>query len=87
MRLQKLQSYKLLSNPDIQRGFACNFYVTFVTFETFSKCVTAKVTRNTLIISKCNIVTFVTVFFPSEIIFIEFFPKDFNYFPYFGTRI
>ena len=73
MRLQKLQSYKQPSNPDKQRVFACNFCVTFVTFETILNFVTAIVTSNSLIISVCNFVTVVTDFFiSSEIIFVEF---------------
>ncbi len=88
MRLQKLQSYKLPLNPDKQSFFACNSSVTFVTFETFSKCVTAKVTRNSLIINERNFVTFVPVFFiSSEIIFAELFLGDFDDFSDSWARI
>ena len=85
---QTSQRHKLPSTHDKQRGFVCDFSVTFVTFVTFSIFVTAKVTRNSLIISKCDVVTFVTVFFIySEIIFTEFFLGDFDDFACFLFRI
>lgn len=81
MRLQKLQSYKLPSNPDKQRLFACNFSVTFVTFATFLKIVTQRLCLNLLKIielNKCNFVTFFFIY--SEIIFYKFFLVDFEFF-------
>lgn len=81
MRLQKLQSYKLSSNPDKQRVFACNLSVTFVTFATFLKFVTGRLRLNTLKIKELNKCNFVTSFFiSSEVIFYKFFLVDFELF-------
>ena len=85
---QTSQRHKLPSTHDNKGNFACDFSVTFVTFVTFSICVTAKVTHNSLIISKCDVVTFVPVFsISSEIIFTELFLRDFDDFACFLFRI
>lgn len=74
MRLQKLQSYKLSSNPDKQRVFACNLSVTFVTFATFLKFVTGRLRLNMLKIKELNKCNFVTFFlFPQKSSSISFF--------------
>ena len=86
MRLQKLQGYKLPLTTDKQMLFACNFSVTFVTFETFLKFVTAKVTRNSLIISKCNFVIIVTVFFSQKSFSQSFFLEILTTFPILGRE-